>query len=138
MKDFLTCLVAVSMSFALIGCEKSDEDKAKDAVQDATDAVKSSVDSVSDEVSAVAEDTVEQVSKALEEQTVEAGCAGCTYKMAGAEGCQLAIKVAGKPYIVTGVDVSAHDEGLCEKTKQASIAGAIEDGQAVLTKFEIQ
>jgi len=50
---------------------------------------------------------------------VEVGCAGCLFDMEGAEGCQLAVKVDGKTYLVSGVDIDTHEAGLCESTKQA-------------------
>lgn len=153
MKDFLACLVALSMSVALVGCKKSDEPKvdatasdaaasdvaasdAADSITSASDAVAEKVSDAADKAADAAGEVTKQVSMVLKEQTVEAGCAGCTYKMEGVEGCQLAIKVAGKPYLVTGTDVSAHDAGLCEATKKATIVGTIEGTKVALTKFE--
>ena len=71
-------------------------------------------------------------------QTVEAGCASCTYKMAGVEGCKLAVKIADKPYLVSEADVDAHSAGLCQAPKQAKVTGAIVRGKFVAAGFELQ
>ncbi len=70
--------------------------------------------------------------------TVDAGCAGCIFEMEGAEGCQLAVKVDGKPYLVSGSDVDAHESGLCDSVKKAVVAGKVEGDKFVATSFELQ
>ena len=61
---------------------------------------------------------------------VEAGCAACTYHIAGVQGCQTAVKVDGKPYIVTGkADADAMGLGLCLATKNAKVVGFFKDGK---------
>lgn len=68
---------------------------------------------------------------------VEAGCGLCTYDMAEAMGCVLAVKVNDKPYLVTGTDVNAHKAGLCDATRTAKLTGAIaEDGTLSASNFE--
>jgi len=84
------------------------------------------------------ETSIPNVINAALTQTVEAGCASCTYKMAGVEGCQLAVKIADKPYLVSGANVDAHEAGLCAAPKQAKIAGAIADDKFVAATFELQ
>ena len=69
---------------------------------------------------------------------VEAGCGECTYKMDGVTSCALAVKIDGKPYLVSGTDVSAHEAGLCRATKQAEIAGEVKYGKFVATSFKLR
>ena len=106
--------VMSSVSLGLLGCS-SQADQAGPLESAATDA-----------------DAVAVVS-----QTVEAGCGSCTYKMDGVEVCELAVKIDGKPYLVEGSDVDAHEAGLCETTKQAEVAGKIQQGKFVATAFEL-
>jgi len=137
MQRIFSYLAVASISVALTGCkpaaEKSDEKAAEPA--SATDAAKSGADAAAKEAPAAAKQVA---AKMLEEQTVEAGCAKCIYKMDGVKECTLAIKVAGKPYVATGVDVDPHKEGLCEATKKATIAGTVEGAKVALTKFEFE
>ncbi len=69
---------------------------------------------------------------------VEAGCGGCIFNMEGVEGCKLAVKIDGKPYLVTGADINAHGAGLCASAKKAKIAGKIEGDNFVATSFVLQ
>ncbi|MHC4443535.1 MAG: DUF6370 family protein [Planctomycetota bacterium] len=71
-------------------------------------------------------------------QTAEAGCGGCIFKMEGVTGCKLAVKIAGKPYLVTGADVDAHKSGLCSSSKQAQVAGKIQGGKLVASQFTLK
>ncbi|MFB3118393.1 MAG: DUF6370 family protein, partial [Myxococcota bacterium] len=66
------------------------------------------------------------------------GCASCIYEMEGVAGCQLAVKIDGKPYLVTGADVNAHGAGLCASAKKAKVAGKIEGDKFVATSFVLQ
>ena len=70
-----------------------------------------------------------ETTSAIVNETVEIGCASCTYSIEGAEGCSLGAKVGDKTYMVTGTKISAHDEGLCSATKSADLMGAIVDGK---------
>jgi len=71
-------------------------------------------------------------------QTVQAGCGSCIYSMAGVEGCQLAVKIDGTPYLVTGASVDAHSLGLCEAEKTAVVVGQVENGKFVAQSFELK
>jgi len=71
-------------------------------------------------------------------RTVEAGCASCIFNMEGVSGCKLAVKIDGKPYLVTGADVDAHGAGLCSSAKKAKVVGEIEGDKFVATSFELQ
>ena len=74
---------------------------------------------------------------AAAEQTVQVGCASCTYKMAGVEGCVTAAKIGDKPYLVTGFDLNAHKSGLCKAPKQAKIIGQVQDGKFVASSIKL-
>ena len=73
-----------------------------------------------------------------ENRIVEVGCAGCLFNMEGAEGCQLAVKIDGKTYLVSGADIDTHEAGLCDSAKQAVVEGEVEAEKFVATKFELQ
>jgi hypothetical protein len=73
-----------------------------------------------------------------ETQTAEIGCGGCMYKMAGAAGCKTAVKLDGKTYWVEGLEIDAHGAGLCDATKQAEIAGKIENGKYTATYLKLK
>jgi hypothetical protein len=82
-------------------------------------------------------DDVHSSPKMIKSQTAEAGCGSCIYSMAGVKGCQLAVKIDGKAYLVTGADhVDAHK--LCGAAKKAVVSGTIEGDKFVATSFEFQ
>ncbi len=70
----------------------------------------------------------------IKSKQVEAGCGSCIYKMAGAEGCPLAVLIDGKPYLVQGVTWPNHD--YCDAKQQAVVTGKIEDGKFIATSVE--
>lgn len=69
--------------------------------------------------------------KMIKSQTVEAGCGACIYKMAGVEGCPLAIMVDGKPYLVEGATWPNHD--YCDRKCQAVVTGKLEGDTFIAT-----
>lgn len=71
------------------------------------------------------------------DQTVETACGSCIYKMEGVEGCQTAVKIDGKAYLVTGVETDAHEAGLCEVAKKAIVSGKVEGDKFVATRYEL-
>ncbi len=75
---------------------------------------------------------------AVAARTVEAGCATCIFNMEGVRGCKLAVRIDGKPFLVTGADVDAHGAGLCSSAKEAKVVGQIEADKFVATSFELQ
>ncbi len=75
---------------------------------------------------------------AVPARTVEAGCATCIFNMEGVKGCKLAVKIDGKPYLVSGADVDAHGAGLCNSAKEAKVVGEIEGDKFVATSVELQ
>jgi hypothetical protein len=74
---------------------------------------------------------------ATAEQTVEVACATCIYRMSGVQGCKLAAKIDGKPILVRGGSVDAHNAGLCSAAKQAVVSGQVEGDTFVATKVEL-
>ncbi len=75
---------------------------------------------------------------AVAARTVEAGCATCIFNMEGVRGCKLAVRIDGKPHLVSGADVDAHGAGLCSSAKEAKVVGQIEGDKFVATSFELQ
>jgi nickel superoxide dismutase len=73
----------------------------------------------------------------LAKMDVEAGCATCTYRLAGVTGCKAAVKVDGEAYLLSGVKLNAHNEGLCKKARGAKVAGKVEGGKFVATSIEL-
>ncbi len=71
-------------------------------------------------------------------QTLEVGCAGCVFGMPGAEGCQLAVKVDGKSYLVTGVEMPGHESGLCDHSRMAELTGRLEGERFVATNLSLK
>ena len=69
--------------------------------------------------------------------TVDAGCASCQFDMAGTKGCQLAVKINGKPYLVSGASVDAHSAGLCKAVKKAKCSGKVTGTTIATTSFKI-
>ncbi|PCJ49272.1 MAG: hypothetical protein COA73_18830 [Candidatus Hydrogenedentota bacterium] len=84
-------------------------------------------------------DKMAGVVSAITEQTVEAGCAKCEYKMAGVSACTLAVKIGDTPHIITGEGIGKPSEvGLCQGTKQVKIAGnLLEDGTIGASEFSL-
>ncbi len=80
---------------------------------------------------------------AVAARIVEAGCATCVYDMQGVEGCKLAVKIGGKPYLVTGTEIDDHGDahgpaGLCVTARKALVSGKVEGDKFVATSFELQ
>jgi len=73
-------------------------------------------------------------------QIVEASCGQCNFGMKGG-GCNLAVKIDGKPYFVDGVKHhelgDSHGEnGMCNVVRQAEVEGAIVDDRFHATSFK--
>ena len=76
----------------------------------------------------------------VEVQTVaQVGCAACIYGMPGVEGCEYtAVKLDGATHIITGVELDAHDLGLCDQEKSARVEGTLKGEQFVASRVEVQ
>lgn len=92
-------------------------------------------DATSDTTSDTASDTAAPIS--VTDRTVETGCGSCIYKMEGVKGCQTAVKIDGKSYLVTGVQTDAHEAGLCKGAKKAVVSGKVEGDKFVATRYEL-
>ena len=69
----------------------------------------------------------------IEKKQVEIACGECMFKMEG-KGCDLAVKIDGKPYFVDGRKIDdfgdAHaDDGFCNAIRKATVTGEIVDGR---------
>lgn len=71
--------------------------------------------------------------KTITEQTVDAACGVCIYKMPGVTGCPLAVKIDGKAYLVEGAEWPNHD--YCDRNCQAVASGRIEGDKFIATRF---
>jgi hypothetical protein len=72
----------------------------------------------------------------IHDQTVDAACGVCIYRMPGITGCPLAIKVGGTPYLVEGAEWPNH--AYCDRNCKALVSGVIEGNKFIATKFEAQ
>lgn len=71
-------------------------------------------------------------------QDLETGCGNCVFGMDGVQGCQLAVKLDGKPYLVSGVEMPDHESGLCDHSRMAAITGQVEGERFVATSFALK
>ena len=70
----------------------------------------------------------------ISDQTVDAACGVCIYKMKGVSGCPLAVKIDGKTYLVEGAEWPNHD--YCDRNCRAVVTGRIEGDKFIATKLE--
>jgi hypothetical protein len=71
----------------------------------------------------------------------EASCGQCQFKMEG-KGCNLAVRIKGKPYFVDGTKIDDHGDahakdGFCQKIRKAEIKGTIVNNRFVATYFKL-
>lgn len=74
-------------------------------------------------------------------QVVEASCGQCNFNMEG-DGCQLAVRINGKPYWVDGTSIDqhgdAHDkDGFCNKIRKAEVQGIVTNGRFMASYFKL-
>lgn len=75
-------------------------------------------------------------------QVVEASCGQCKFGMKSQKGCDLAVRINGVPYFVTGTSIDkfgdAHaDDGFCNAIRKAKVTGKVEDNKFVATSFTL-
>ena len=75
-------------------------------------------------------------------QVVEAACGQCQFGMTEESGCDLAVRIDGKPYFVDGTNIHEHgdahaDDGFCEVIRHASVKGKIVDGRFKSESFTL-
>ena len=85
---------------------------------------------------------VAQETGASEPMTVTAGCSTCIFDIPGAVGCELAVKIDGKAYLVAGSDIDDHGDahaadGLCNASSDAVVEGRIDGDRFVATSFKL-
>lgn len=74
-------------------------------------------------------------------QIVEASCGQCQFGMKG-HGCDLAVKIDGKPYFVEGTHLDDHGDahaadGFCTKVRQAEVVGELKNNRFVVSEFKL-
>ena len=72
---------------------------------------------------------------------VEASCGECNFKMEG-KGCDLAIRINGKPYFVDGTAIDEHGDahakdGFCEAIRKAEVQGEVVNNRFKVTYFKL-
>ncbi|MCJ8498633.1 DUF6370 family protein [Chryseobacterium salipaludis] len=77
----------------------------------------------------------------IQNQTVDAGCGMCQFKLKTDKGCAMAVKIDNKIYHVEGLDKktfgNAHaEDGYCKMTKKAVVSGEIKKGKFYATSFK--
>ncbi len=74
-------------------------------------------------------------------EIVEVACGECQFKMAGA-GCDLAVRIAGLPYFVTGTSIDDHGDahaknGFCEAVRKAEVQGDVVGDKFKVSYFKL-
>jgi hypothetical protein len=74
-------------------------------------------------------------------QIVETSCGQCQFKMAG-KGCNLAVRIKGKPYFVDGTSIDEHgdahaQDGFCKAVRKAQVQGKVVKKRFVVTYFKL-
>ena len=75
-------------------------------------------------------------------QVVDAACGQCQFGITGKAGCDLAVRIDGKPYFVDGTSIHDHgdahaDDGFCETIRQVEVKGEIIDGRFKAESFTL-
>ena len=71
---------------------------------------------------------------------VEASCGQCMFGMKDKKGCDLAVRIDGVPYFVTGTSIDKHgdahaDDGFCNAVRKAKVSGKVVDKNFVASSF---
>jgi hypothetical protein len=74
-------------------------------------------------------------------QIVETACGQCQFDMEGF-GCDLAVRIDGKPYFVDGTSIDSHgdahaEDGFCAAIRKAKVVGEIKDERFVVSEFKL-
>ena len=75
-------------------------------------------------------------------QILEVSCGQCNFGLTDQKGCDLAAKIDGKAYWVTGTDINRHGDshaadGFCKKVRKAEVVGEVVDGKFKVTQFKL-
>lgn len=74
-------------------------------------------------------------------QLVEASCGPCKFEMPGKD-CVLAVRIAGKAYLVSGTGLDDHGDahgpnGFCNKIRKAQVTGEVKAGRFAVKSFKL-
>jgi hypothetical protein len=72
----------------------------------------------------------------VSDRTAEVACSHCVYHMDGANGCELAVKLDGKTYLVDGAKLDTHE--WCERSLNAVVSGSVENGRFVASSLKLK
>ncbi len=83
----------------------------------------------------------EKAKAALNIQQVEASCGQCQFALKGS-GCDLAVRINGKAYFVSGTNIDDHGDahapdGFCEAIRKADVIGDTLNGKFHVTYFKL-
>lgn len=87
------------------------------------------------------ETTAPAIHRAPKVQVVETACGECQFKMKG-KGCNLAVRIDGKPYFVDGTTIDEHGDahspdGFCNAVRKAEVTGTVVKDRFVATSFRL-
>ncbi|RYY50835.1 MAG: hypothetical protein EOO06_02685 [Chitinophagaceae bacterium] len=73
-------------------------------------------------------------------RVVEASCGQCKFGLKDKKGCDLAVRIEGVPYFVTGTSIDKHGDahaadGFCNAIRKAKVSGKIDGRNFVATSF---
>lgn len=73
---------------------------------------------------------------------VEASCGQCQFGMTEKKGCDLAVRIDGKPYFVEGTSIDKHgdahaEDGFCNTIRKAEVSGEIVNNRFKATSFTL-
>ncbi len=77
----------------------------------------------------------------ISHQVVETACGSCMFHMKD-KGCNLAVRINGKAYLVDGTTIDDHgdahaDDGFCNAVRKAEVSGSIVNDRFVATSFKL-
>ena len=83
-----------------------------------------------------------QDKKITKPQVVEASCGQCNFGMKEKKGCDLAVKIDGKPYFVDGTSLDEHGDahakdGFCSVVRKAEVTGEVKNDRFVASSFKL-
>ena len=86
--------------------------------------------------------TYAQENKKSASKVVEVSCGQCKFAMTEKNGCDLAVRIAGKSYFVEGTTIDEHgdahaNDGFCSTIRKAEVVGEIKDNKFVVTYFKL-
>ena len=73
-------------------------------------------------------------------QIVEASCGQCQFGMTEPKGCDLAVRIDGKPYFVDGTSIDQHGDahahdGFCNSIRKAEVSGEVVNNRFKASSF---